>query len=82
MRITRFRIKAEKSLVTQNSIIYKSVSAKFIHPKDPYEYALEERFREFLRPKRADEFSSISSIIHLLDELEREIRDELGEVSY
>ena len=77
---SKFRINSEaKNLVTQNSIFSKSESTKSIQPRDSYESALEERFREFLRPKRSENFGSISSRIHLIDEFEREIRDEIRE---
>lgn len=66
-----------RSLVTQNTIVSKSESTKSFHIKDSYEAALEERFKEFLRPKVLNDFSSLVSRIQLIDQFEREIRDEI-----
>lgn len=64
---------------SQQSLISKSESTKSIITKDSFENALEERFKEFLRAKNPTTMTSVISRLHIIDEFEREIRDELRE---
>ncbi|OMJ77356.1 hypothetical protein SteCoe_23053 [Stentor coeruleus] len=64
---------------SQQSVILKSESTKSIINKDSFENALEERFKDFLRAKNPGTLTNVISRLHIIDEFEREIRDELRE---
>ena len=66
-----------KVFLSQNSIASKSESTRSFYMKDSFELALEERFKEFIKHKTIQNFSALSARICLLDEFEREIRDEI-----
>ena len=63
-----------KKQVLETSKIESRKSSK---TKDAFEIAIEERFKEFLRPKTLLELITITSRMELIDEFEREIRNEI-----
>jgi hypothetical protein len=72
------RTNDSKSLLhSQNSVLSIAESTKSFHIKDTFEQVLEDKFKEFLRSKNLTALNSLSSRIQLIDDFEREIRDEL-----
>ena len=75
---SRFKVFTEpKYTSSQSPIISKSESTKSIHIKDSFEIALEEKFKDFLRPHTLEVLNTITSRIQLIDDFEKEIRDEI-----
>ena len=66
-----------KQIFSHNSMVSLSETNKSMQIRDSYDSALEDRFRDFLKNKLTQDLSNVVTRIQLLDQFEREIRDEI-----